>query len=61
MNRRCDVVVIGSGAGGATIAHRLAATGKSVLILERGERLPREAENWNSREVFGRGRYMTEE
>ena len=36
-----DVVVIGSGAGGATLAQRLAATDKSVLILERGAYLPR--------------------
>ena len=34
-----DVVIIGSGAGGATLAQRLAPTGKSILILERGEHL----------------------
>src|SRR6201985_1768535 len=56
-----DVVIIGSGAGGATLAKRLASTGKKILILERGEHLPREAENWNSRAVFIQHRYRTKE
>jgi choline dehydrogenase-like flavoprotein len=56
-----DVVIIGSGAGGGTIAQRLAPTGKSILILERGEHLPREAENWDSRAVFVEHRYRTQE
>jgi choline dehydrogenase-like flavoprotein len=56
-----DVVIIGSGAGGGTIAQRLAPTGKSILILERGEHLPREAENWNARSVFIQHRYRTQE
>ncbi len=56
-----DVIVIGSGAGGATLAQRLAPTGKSILILERGEHLPREAENWSPRSVFVDHRYRTHE
>jgi choline dehydrogenase-like flavoprotein len=56
-----DVVIIGSGAGGATLAQRLAATGKSILILERGEHLPREAENWSPHAVFVQHRYRTQE
>ena len=48
-----DVLVIGSGPGGATTAARVAETGKRVLILERGDFLPRERDNWNSRAVFG--------
>ncbi|WP_443069130.1 NAD(P)-binding protein [Streptomyces sp. NBC_01278] len=40
-----DVVTIGSGAGGGTLAHRLAPSGKRVLILERGDYLPRERDN----------------
>ena len=56
-----DVVVIGSGAGGATLAQRLAATGKSILILERGERLPVEPQNWSPKEVFLRHRYKAKE
>ena len=56
-----DLIVIGSGAGGATLAQRLAKTGKKILILERGEHLPREAENWSSRAVFIQHRYRTRE
>jgi len=56
-----DIVVIGSGAGGATLAQRLAPTGKSILILERGEHLPREAENWSPKAVFIQHRYRTQE
>lgn len=56
-----DVVVIGSGAGGATLAQRLATTGKSILILERGERLPIEPQNWSPKEVFLRHRYKAKE
>ena len=47
MADRYDVIVIGSGAGGGTLAHRLAPSGKKILILERGDWLPREASNWN--------------
>jgi choline dehydrogenase-like flavoprotein len=56
-----DVIIIGTGAGGGTLAHRLAPTGKRILLLERGGYLPREPENWDSREVFGKERYVTEE
>src|SRR5215208_8265701 len=54
-----DVIIIGTGAGGGTLAHRLAPSGKRVLLLERGGYLPREPENWDSREVFGKERYVT--
>jgi choline dehydrogenase-like flavoprotein len=56
-----DVIIIGTGAGGGTLAHRLAPSGKRILLLERGGYLPRERENWDSREVFGRERYHTTE
>ena len=56
-----DVIIIGTGAGGGTLAHRLAPSGKKILLLERGGYLPREPENWDSREVFGRERYVTTE
>ncbi len=56
-----DIVIVGSGAGGATLAQRLAPTGKSILILERGEHLPREAENWSAKAVFVDRRYRTKE
>ena len=56
-----DVIIIGSGAGGGTLAYRLASTGKRILVLERGDFLPREKENWDSREVFVKGRYNNAE
>ena len=56
-----DVIIIGSGAGGGTLAYRLAPSGKRVLILERGEYLNREKENWDSNEVFVKGRYNNAE
>jgi choline dehydrogenase-like flavoprotein len=61
MGTHFDVVVIGSGAGGATLAQRLAPTGKKILILERGQHVPREAENWSPRAVFIDHRYRTTE
>ncbi|HEY7901135.1 MAG TPA: GMC family oxidoreductase [Caulobacteraceae bacterium] len=61
MSSHFDIVVVGSGAGGATLAQRLAPTGKSILILERGEHLPREAENWDPRSVFIQHRYRTQD
>jgi choline dehydrogenase-like flavoprotein len=56
-----DVIIIGSGAGGGTLAHRLAPSGKKVLILERGDWLPREARNWSVADVFGVNRYVSPE
>ena len=56
-----DVIIIGTGAGGGTLAHRLAPSGKRILLLERGGYLPREPENWDSREVFNRDRYLSDE
>jgi choline dehydrogenase-like flavoprotein len=46
-----DVIIIGSGAGGGTLAPRLAPSGRNVLVLERGDWLPREAENWDAQAV----------
>ena len=56
-----DVIVIGSGAGGGTLAHRLAGSGKRILILDRGDYLPRERDNWDSTAVFVRGKYRAPE
>ncbi len=54
-----DFIIIGTGAGGGTIANTLAKTGKSILMLERGDFLPREPENWSPAEVFRKGRYIS--
>lgn len=59
MDGHYDVIIIGSGAGGGTLAHRLAPSGKKVLILERGDWLPREAANWSVAEVFADNRYIS--
>ena len=48
-------------AGGGTLAHRLAPSGKRVLLLERGGYLPRERDNWDSTAVFVRGKYRAPE
>ncbi len=58
---RAEVVVIGSGIGGATTALALAQRGVDVLVVERGERLPREPENWSPRAVFMDRRYKPAE
>jgi choline dehydrogenase-like flavoprotein len=59
MSDHYDVIIVGSGAGGGTLAHRLAPSGKRVLILERGDWLPREAENWDAEAVFVHNRYIS--
>ena len=56
-----DVIVIGSGPGGASLAHRLASTGKRILILERGDYLPRSDQNWSSKTVFVDAAYQPAE
>ncbi len=54
-----DVIIVGSGAGGGTLAHRLAPSGKRLLVLERGDWLPREIENWDAKAVFVDNRYVS--
>jgi choline dehydrogenase-like flavoprotein len=56
-----DIVIIGSGAGGGTLAWKLAPTGKRILLLERGGYLPRERDNWETNAVFLNGKYTTDE
>ena len=59
MGNRYDVIIIGSGAGGGTLARQLAPSGKDILILERGGWLRREAENWDATAVFDQNRYIS--
>jgi len=56
-----DIIIIGTGAGGGTLLHKLAPTGKKILILEKGDFIPIEKENWDTEEVFIKGRYTTNE
>ena len=59
MSNTYDVVIIGTSAGGGTLAHRLAPTGKWILLLERGGWLPREPQNWLAQNVFVENRYVS--
>jgi len=61
MSTHYDVIIIGTGAGGGTLAHRLAGTGKKILLLERGEYVPREKQNWDSHAVVVENRYHVAE
>jgi choline dehydrogenase-like flavoprotein len=54
-----DVIIVGTGAGGGTLAHTLAPSGKRILLLERGDFLPRETDNWDPRPVFVDGKYIS--
>ena len=59
--RQYDVIIIGTGAGGGTLASKLAPSGKRILLLERGDYVPREKDNWDSRAVNVEGKYQTKE
>jgi choline dehydrogenase-like flavoprotein len=61
MHRTFDTLIIGTGAGGGTIAHTLAPSGEKILLLERGGFLPREKENWDPSSVFVENRYGPKE
>lgn len=58
---RASVVIVGSGMGGSTLAWGLAQRGVDVLVLERGQRLPREEQNWSPEAVFAQRRYRPNE
>lgn len=61
MQNQFDVIIIGTGAGGGTLAYALAPTGKRILLLERGDYVLREKANWSSRAVNAEGKYQTKE
>ena len=56
-----DVIIVGTGAGGGTLARHLAPSGKRILLLERGDWLPREPQNWLAQDVFVDNRYISED
>jgi choline dehydrogenase-like flavoprotein len=60
-NERYDIIIIGTGAGGATMAHALADSGVRLLVLERGDFVPREEANWNPEAVWKHLRYRVRE
>ena len=56
-----DVIIVGTGAGGGTLARHLAPSGKRILLLERGDWLPREPANWLAQDVFVDNKYVSED
>ena len=56
-----DVIIIGTGPGGGTLAYRLAPSGKKILLLEWGDYPPREKDNWSSKTVFIDNKYKAKE
>jgi choline dehydrogenase-like flavoprotein len=61
VNEHFDVIIIGSGAGGGTMAHALADSGARILVLERGDFVPQEDQNWSPEAVWKQLRYQTSE
>ena len=61
MSTHYDVIIIGTGPGGGTLAYKLAPSGKKILLLERGDYLPREKDNWSSKTVFIDNKYKAKE
>src|SRR5215472_11082197 len=59
--KQFDIIIIGTGAGGGTLAYALAPLGKRILLLERGDYVPREKDNWNPQAVNVDGKYQTKE
>ncbi|MEO0408780.1 MAG: GMC family oxidoreductase, partial [Cyanobacteria bacterium P01_A01_bin.135] len=56
-----DVIIVGSGAGGGTLAQKLAPTGKQILLLERGQVMALEEQNRADVDVFKKNRYRAPE
>jgi choline dehydrogenase-like flavoprotein len=56
-----NVIIIGTGAGGGTLAYRLAPSGKRILLIERGDYVSREKDNWSSKAVNVEAKYHTKE
>jgi choline dehydrogenase-like flavoprotein len=61
MAEQFDLVIIGTGAGGGTLAYALRQSGQRILLVERGDFLPQEPQNWQPAEVFDRRRYKPDE
>jgi choline dehydrogenase-like flavoprotein len=61
MVNQYDIIIIGTGSGGSTMAYALAKSGKKILILERGGFIPKEKQNWDPHEVVTVGRYRPNE
>jgi choline dehydrogenase-like flavoprotein len=60
-DRSYDIIIVGTGAGGGTLAQKLAPTGKKILILERGDFMPLAEQNRSNVDIFKRERYHAPE
>lgn len=56
-----DVIIVGTGAGGGTLARKLAPSGKRILLLERGDAMPLEEQNISNVDIFQKQRYHAPE
>jgi choline dehydrogenase-like flavoprotein len=56
-----DVIIIGSGVGGGSVAQQLVGSGAKILIIERGDFVPNEPENSDAEAVYSQRRYRTHE
>ena len=56
-----DLIIIGTGMGGGALAYALRDSGRKILLLERGDYLPSEPQNWSPEAVFGQSRYKPNE
>ena len=56
-----DVIVVGSGAGGGSVAYKLVNAGKRVLLIEKGPFLPRDASTLDVKKVFVDGVFKNHE
>src|SRR5262245_18094759 len=56
-----DIVIIGSGIGGSTVAAGLAASGADILVLEAGDHLSERPENRDARAIFQKGFFRPNE
>ena len=57
----CDVVIIGSGMGGATAAFSMAPTGARIVVLEKGHQIAHAVENRDARAIFQKGHFRSKE
>jgi choline dehydrogenase-like flavoprotein len=61
VNQHYDIIIIGTGAGGGTMAQALSDSSARILIIERGDFVPQEEENWDPEAVWKHLRYRTKE
>ena len=60
-DQQYDLIIVGTGAGGGTLAGKLAPTGLKILILERGDFMPQQEQNRTTVDIFKRERYHAPE